>query len=184
MPLFRTSCRRSLCATKMAVYFPSMYLCGASLGPLITGRFSDYLAPAPPPEPPARRLRARPVQLIGLHQAMDVIPGDLGGAGAGAMRDRALSRRTCIAGRSRAASYSTIRPMRPLIFSGYPRGPARARTPARIRADYYGRRRPGRFRTRARSLRRDIAWRRAGNVRLRCRATGMNRVRNRSPLCA
>jgi MFS family permease len=31
-------------ATAMSIYFLAMYLCGASFGPLITGRLSDYLA--------------------------------------------------------------------------------------------------------------------------------------------
>jgi MFS family permease len=41
-------------ATAMAVYFLAMYLCGASFGPLITGRLSDYLAHAPPTRPAPR----------------------------------------------------------------------------------------------------------------------------------
>jgi len=59
--------------TAMSVYFLAMYLCGASFGPLITGRLSDFLA---------RRaaLAGGPVmasevyRAIGLHQAMYVIP--------------------------------------------------------------------------------------------------------------
>jgi predicted MFS family arabinose efflux permease len=63
----------ALRGTAMAVYFMAMYLCGASFGPLLTGRLSDYLA---------RRaaLAAGSVaggeiyRAIGLHQAMYVIP--------------------------------------------------------------------------------------------------------------
>ena len=60
----------NLRATTMAVYFMAMYLCGASFGPLLTGRLSDFLA----------RRAAGPAALteasraIGLHQAMYVIP--------------------------------------------------------------------------------------------------------------
>ena len=60
-------------ATAMAVYFLAMYLCGASFGPLITGRLSDYLAHSA-----ARSAGAATVgetyRAIGLHQAMYVIP--------------------------------------------------------------------------------------------------------------
>lgn len=59
--------------TTMAVYFLAMYLCGASFGPLITGRLSDYLARGA-----ARAAGAAAVgeayRAIGLHQAMYVIP--------------------------------------------------------------------------------------------------------------
>ncbi len=57
----------------MAVYFLAMYLCGASFGPLLTGRLSDYLARSA-----ARAAGAAVVgeayRAIGLHQAMYVIP--------------------------------------------------------------------------------------------------------------
>jgi len=33
----------------MAIYFMAMYMCGASLGPLLTGKLSDVLRIAPPP---------------------------------------------------------------------------------------------------------------------------------------
>jgi MFS family permease len=60
-------------ATTMAVYFLAMYLCGASFGPLLTGRLSDYLARAA-----ARAAGSEVVgeasRAIGLHQAMYVIP--------------------------------------------------------------------------------------------------------------
>jgi len=54
----------------MAVYFLAMYLCGASFGPLVTGRLSDLLARhAAGPGPLTEAARA-----IGLHQAMYTIP--------------------------------------------------------------------------------------------------------------
>jgi MFS family permease len=60
-------------ATTMAVYFLAMYLCGASFGPLLTGRLSDYLA-----RTAARAAGSAVVgeayRAIGLHQAMYVIP--------------------------------------------------------------------------------------------------------------
>ena len=57
----------------MAIYFLAMYMCGASFGPLLTGRLSDVLA---------RRAAAlagsptltEPFRAIGLQQAMLVIP--------------------------------------------------------------------------------------------------------------
>ena len=59
--------------TAMSIYFLAMYLCGASFGPLITGRLSDYLAHR------AAHAAGRPVagetyRAIGLHQAMYAIP--------------------------------------------------------------------------------------------------------------
>ncbi len=64
---------QSLRGTTMAVYFLAMYLCGASFGPLITGRLSDYLAHrAAQAAGPA--LTAEGIRAIGLHQAMYVIP--------------------------------------------------------------------------------------------------------------
>jgi len=56
--------------TAMALYFVVMYLCGASFGPLLTGRLSDALArTAAGTGPLTETARA-----IGLHQAMLVIP--------------------------------------------------------------------------------------------------------------
>jgi predicted MFS family arabinose efflux permease len=56
--------------TAMAVYFLAMYFCGASFGPLITGKLSDVLA--------YRAAAGGPVteafKAIGLQQAMLVIP--------------------------------------------------------------------------------------------------------------
>ncbi len=56
--------------TAMATYYLAMYLCGASFGPLVTGRLSDHFARA------AANLGATPdaARAIGLHQAMYLIP--------------------------------------------------------------------------------------------------------------
>jgi len=59
--------------TAMAIYFMAMYLCGASFGPLLTGRLSDLLARR------AAALAGSPVvtessRAVGLQQAMLVIP--------------------------------------------------------------------------------------------------------------
>jgi predicted MFS family arabinose efflux permease len=54
----------------MAVYFMAMYLCGASFGPLITGRLSDVLARRAEEAGAA----AEAARATGLHQAMYVIP--------------------------------------------------------------------------------------------------------------
>ena len=88
----------SLRATTMAVYFLAMYLCGASFGPLITGRLSDYLAHSA-----ARAAGATAAgeafAAIGLHQAMYVIP--ISAALALVLyADRAPSRRIWSAGSS------------------------------------------------------------------------------------
>lgn len=57
-------------ATAMAVYFLAMYLCGASFGPLITGRVSDYFARAAAGSGPLTEA----AKAFGLHQAMYGIP--------------------------------------------------------------------------------------------------------------
>jgi predicted MFS family arabinose efflux permease len=59
--------------TTMAIYFMAMYMCGASFGPLLTGRLSDILARR------AAALAGSPTvteafRAIGLQQAMLVIP--------------------------------------------------------------------------------------------------------------
>ena len=56
--------------TAMATYYLAMYLCGASFGPLVTGRLSDHFARA------AANLGAAPdaARAIGLHDAMYLIP--------------------------------------------------------------------------------------------------------------
>jgi MFS family permease len=60
-------------ATAMSVYFLAMYLCGASFGPLITGRLSDYLARSAAFAAGAAKV-GEAYRAIGLHQAMYVIP--------------------------------------------------------------------------------------------------------------
>jgi MFS family permease len=59
--------------TAMAVYFMAMYLCGASFGPLLTGRLSDWMArrAADAAGSPAV---TEAFKAIGLHQAMYVVP--------------------------------------------------------------------------------------------------------------
>lgn len=57
----------------MAVYFLAMYLCGASFGPLLTGRLSDYLAHRAA-HAPATAVVGEAYRAIGLHQAMYAIP--------------------------------------------------------------------------------------------------------------
>jgi MFS family permease len=59
--------------TAMSIYFLAMYLCGASFGPLITGRLSDYLARSAA-HAPGRAAVGEAYRAIGLHQAMYVIP--------------------------------------------------------------------------------------------------------------
>jgi MFS family permease len=56
--------------TAIAAYSLAMYLCGASFGPLVTGRLSDHLARA------AANSGVTPeiARAIGLHQAMYLIP--------------------------------------------------------------------------------------------------------------
>jgi len=60
-------------ATTMAVYFLAMYLCGASFGPLITGRLSDYLARSAA-HAAGSAVVGEAYRAIGLHQAMYAIP--------------------------------------------------------------------------------------------------------------
>jgi MFS family permease len=54
----------------MGAYFMAMYLCGASFGPLVTGRLSDYLARAAAASGPVTEA----ARALGLRQAMYVIP--------------------------------------------------------------------------------------------------------------
>jgi MFS family permease len=56
--------------TAMAAYYLAMYLCGASFGPLVTGRLSDHFARA------ASASGAAPeaARAMGLHHAMYLIP--------------------------------------------------------------------------------------------------------------
>jgi predicted MFS family arabinose efflux permease len=53
--------------TAISAYLMVSYLCGASFGPLLTGRLSDYFARA-------SGLPAEAAKAVGLHQAMYVIP--------------------------------------------------------------------------------------------------------------
>jgi predicted MFS family arabinose efflux permease len=57
-------------ATAMAVYFLAMYLCGASFGPLITGRASDHFARVAA----GTGALTEAAKAYGLHQAMYAIP--------------------------------------------------------------------------------------------------------------
>ena len=57
-------------ATAMAVYFLAMYLCGASFGPLLTGRLSDHFARVAAGIGPLTEA----ARAYGLHQAMYLIP--------------------------------------------------------------------------------------------------------------
>ena len=56
--------------TAMAAYYMTMYLCGASFGPLVTGRLSDYFAH----RAVAAGAAAEAARAIGLHRAMYAIP--------------------------------------------------------------------------------------------------------------
>ncbi len=60
-------------ATTMAIYFLAMYLCGASFGPLLTGRLSDSLARSAA-HAAGSAVVGEAYRAIGLHQAMYVIP--------------------------------------------------------------------------------------------------------------
>ena len=60
----------SLRGTAMAVYFFAMYALGGSLGPLLTGRLSDYMAR----QAAAGGAITEQFKAIGLHQAMYIIP--------------------------------------------------------------------------------------------------------------
>ncbi len=59
--------------TTMAIYFLAMYLCGASFGPLLTGRLSDYLARGAA-QVAGSGIITEAARATGLHQAMYVIP--------------------------------------------------------------------------------------------------------------
>ncbi|MGB7762485.1 MAG: MFS transporter [Bryobacteraceae bacterium] len=56
--------------TAMAIYYLSMYLCGASFGPLVTGRLSDHFARAAA----NGGVTLDAARAIGLHQAMYLVP--------------------------------------------------------------------------------------------------------------
>jgi len=59
--------------TAMAIYFLAMYLCGASFGPLLTGKLSDWMAHRAADAAGAARI-TEAFKAIGLQQAMFVIP--------------------------------------------------------------------------------------------------------------
>jgi MFS family permease len=59
--------------TAMAIYFMAMYLCGASFGPLLTGKLSDLMAHRAADAAGATQL-TEAFKAIGLQQAMFVIP--------------------------------------------------------------------------------------------------------------
>ena len=56
----------------MSVYFMAMYLCGASFGPLLTGRLSDYMARRAMHAAGAVSLAEFPA--VGLQKAMVITP--------------------------------------------------------------------------------------------------------------
>ena len=80
-------------ATAMAAYYMTMYLCGASFGPLLTGRLSDWFAA----RAQAAGAAAEAARGIGLHQAMYSMPvlsvavAAILLAGARAIRDNEVS---------------------------------------------------------------------------------------------
>ncbi|HEV2447028.1 MAG TPA: MFS transporter [Candidatus Sulfopaludibacter sp.] len=59
--------------TAMAIYFLAMYLCGASFGPLLTGKLSDWMARRAADAAGAARI-TEAFKAIGLQQAMFIIP--------------------------------------------------------------------------------------------------------------
>jgi predicted MFS family arabinose efflux permease len=63
----------SMRGTAMAIYFMAMYLCGASFGPLLTGRLSDLMARRAADAAGAARV-TEAFKAIGLQQAMFIIP--------------------------------------------------------------------------------------------------------------
>jgi predicted MFS family arabinose efflux permease len=63
----------SLRGTAMAIYFMAMYLLGASFGPLITGRLSDYFAHKAALAAGSGHI-TETARALGLHDAMYVIP--------------------------------------------------------------------------------------------------------------
>jgi MFS family permease len=63
----------NLRGTTMALYFMAMYLCGASFGPVLTGRLSDALAHRAAVAAGSPEL-TEAARAAGLHQAMYVVP--------------------------------------------------------------------------------------------------------------
>jgi MFS family permease len=60
--------------TAMALYFMLMYLCGASMGPLVTGALSDAMAHRAA-QAAGSAVVTETFKAVGLQQAMLVIPG-------------------------------------------------------------------------------------------------------------
>ena len=63
----------ALRGTAMAIYFMAMYLCGASFGPLLTGRLSDLMARRAADAAGAEKI-TEAFKAVGLQQAMLIIP--------------------------------------------------------------------------------------------------------------
>jgi MFS family permease len=63
----------ALRGTSMAIYFMAMYLCGASFGPLITGRLSDTMARRAA-ELAGSAVMTDAFKAIGLREAMYIVP--------------------------------------------------------------------------------------------------------------
>jgi MFS family permease len=63
----------SLRATTMSLYFMFMYMCGASMGPLLTGHISDWRARVAAESLGLTQVNAQ-ARAIGLQEAMLVIP--------------------------------------------------------------------------------------------------------------
>jgi MFS family permease len=63
----------SMRGTAMAIYFMAMYMCGASFGPLLTGKLSDLMARRAADAAGAARV-TEAFKAIGLQQAMFIIP--------------------------------------------------------------------------------------------------------------
>jgi MFS family permease len=59
--------------TAMAIYFMAMYMCGASFGPLLTGRLSDLMAHRAA-EAAGSTVITEAFKATGLQQAMFIIP--------------------------------------------------------------------------------------------------------------
>ena len=63
----------ALRGTSMAIYFMAMYLCGASFGPLITGRLSDMMARRTA-ELAGSTVMTDTFKAVGLREAMYIVP--------------------------------------------------------------------------------------------------------------
>jgi flagellar biosynthesis protein FlhB len=57
----------------MAIYFMAMYMCGASFGPVLTGRLSDFLAHRAAAQAGSANI-TEALRAVGLQQAMLTIP--------------------------------------------------------------------------------------------------------------